>query len=129
MNLRPLAPQASIITKLDDGPADGGYQGKLLNRWVDGGAMDGGGNSGMSTCSVCGRLSASGGDHLDCGEMRRARLEDEGREAAARHEVFAAGGGGGADDELAVEVRAILDHIGGGGGGHGTPRGGGGRPC
>ena len=81
----------------------------------------------MSTCSVCGRLSASGGDHLDCGEMRRARLEDEGRDAAARYEAFAAGRGGGADDELAVEMRAILDHI--GGGGHGTPRRGGGRPC
>ena len=93
--------------------------------------MDSGGG-GMSTCSVCGRLSASGGDHLDCGEMRRARLEDEGRDAAARYEAFAAGGrGGGADDELAVEMRAILDHIGGGGsGGHGAPRrGGGGRPC
>ena len=91
--------------------------------------MDGG--CGVSTCSVCGRLSASGGDHLDCGEMRRVRLEDEGHEAAARYEASVAGRGGGTDDELAVEMRAILEHIGGGGGGgwHGAPRGGGGRPC
>ena len=74
---------------------------------------------GMAVCSVCGRLSASGGDHLDCGEMRRAVLEDEGAAAASRRQAFggaaagsggAAGGGGGCD--LAVELRALLDHIG-----------------
>lgn len=76
---------------------------------------------GIATCSVCGRISASGGDHLDCGEMRRARLEDERAAAAARYEMFGAGGGaegagaGGAGD-LAVEMRAVLDHIGGGAG-------------
>ena len=89
----------------------------------------------MSTCSVCGRLSASGGDHTDCGEMRRARLEDEGRRAAARYELLGAAGvgRGGTDDDLAVEMRAILDHIGGGAqGAQGAPRsgpaGGGGPP-
>jgi len=78
----------------------------------------------MSTCSVCGRLSASGGDHTDCGEMRRARLEDEGRRAAARYELLGAAGvgRGGTDDDLAVEMRAILDHI--GGGVQGAPRSG-----
>lgn len=78
----------------------------------------------MSTCSVCGRLSASGGDHTDCGEMRRARLEDEGRRAATRYELLGAAGAGrgGTDDDLAVEMRAILDHI--GGGVQGAPRSG-----
>ena len=109
MNLRPLAPQASIIAKLDDGPAGGAGRAKLLNRWVGRRRMGGGG---IATCSVCGRISASGGDHLDCGEMRRARLEDERIVAAARYEVF--GGGGG--DDLATEVRAVLDHIGEGDG-------------
>ena len=68
-------------------------------------------------CSVCGRLSASGGDHLDCGEMRRAGLEDERAVAASRRQELGgtAGGGGAADGgggDLAVEMRALLDHIG-----------------
>ena len=57
--------------------------------------------------------------------MRRARLEDERRDAAARYEAF--GAAGGADDELTVEMRAILDHI--GGKPQEAPRRGGGRPC
>lgn len=121
MNLRPLAPQASIIAKLDDGPAGGAGRAKLLNRWVGRRRM---GGSGIATCSVCGRISASGGDHLDCGEMRRARLEDERIVAAARYEVFGGGGGGG--DDLATEVRAVLDHI---GEGDGPARGPGRRPA
>ncbi len=73
---------------------------------------------GIATCSVCGRISASGGDHLDCGEMRRARLEDERAAAAARYELFGGGGvaegaGAGRSGGLAVEMRAVLDHIGG----------------
>lgn len=72
------------------------------------------GEGGIATCSVCGRISASGGDHLDCAEMRRARLEDERIGAAARNELFGPDGGGGADGaDLAVEMRAVLDHIGG----------------
>lgn len=88
-----------------------------------------GGGRGIATCSVCGRISASGGDHLDCGEMRRARLEDERIGAAARNEVFGrdAGGGGAGGADLAVEMRAVLDHIGGNGGG-GNSRAARGRP-
>ena len=123
MNLRPLAPQASIIAKLDDGPADRAQRDKLLNHWAGRRRM--GNGEGIATCSVCGRISASGGDHLDCGEMRRARLEDERIGAAARRELLApgAGGGRGGDGDLAVEMRAVLDHIGGGdGAGQGPAR-------
>ena len=83
-----------------------------------------GGGQGIATCSVCGRISASGGDHLDCGEMRRARLEDEKIGAAARYGLFGTGskGRGGGDGDLAVEMRAVLDHIGGGAGRGHAPR-------
>lgn len=75
------------------------------------------GGGGIATCSVCGRISASGGDHLDCGEMRRARLEDEKIVAAARYGLSGQGGGEGvAGGDLATEMRAVLDHIGGEGG-------------
>lgn len=85
--------------------------------------MDGGGG-GIATCSVCGRISASGGDHLDCAEMRRARLEDERIGAAARNELFGPDGGSRADGaDLAVEMRAVLDHIGGGEGAGGAGQG------
>lgn len=83
-----------------------------------------GNGGGIATCSVCGRISASGGDHLDCCEMRRARLEDERIGAAARNELFGPDGGSRADGaDLAVEMRAVLDHIGGeGGAGQGPAR-------
>lgn len=81
--------------------------------------MDGG--RGIATCSVCGRLSASGGDHLDCGEMQRARLEDERIGAAARNELLGPDDKGRGVGDLAVEMRAVLDHIGAGDGAGGGP--------
>ena len=84
----------------------------------------GAGGGGIATCSVCGRISASGGDHLDCGEMRRARLEDERIGAEARNELFGPDAGSRGDGAgLAVEMRAVLDHIGAGdGAGKGAAR-------
>ena len=78
------------------------------------------GEGGIAMCSVCGRISASGGDHLDCAEMRRARLEDERIGAAARNELFGPDGSRTDGADLAVEMRAVLDHIGSGEGAGGA---------
>ena len=53
----------------------------------------------MGTCSICKKISA-GGDHLDCMEKRRVELEYEDPKPPMEP-----------SDELAVEIRALLDHI------------------
>lgn len=56
-------------------------------------------------CSICGRVSGSGRDHLDCVEKRRVELEDEKRKKDLPERISTA------DAELGVEIRAILDHM------------------
>ena len=56
-------------------------------------------------CSICGRVSGSGGDHLDCVEKRRVELEDEKRKKDLPEKISTA------DAELGVEIRALLDHM------------------
>lgn len=56
-------------------------------------------------CSICGRVSGSGEDHLDCVEKRRIELEDEKRKRDLPEQISTA------DAKLGVEIRAILDHM------------------
>lgn len=55
-------------------------------------------------CSICGRVSGNGGDHLDCTEKRRVEMEDEEFKRNLPEKISDAG-------ELGVEIRAILDHM------------------
>ena len=66
-------------------------------------------------CSICGRVSGSGQDHLDCVQKRRVELEDEDFKQKIPERMDAAAGSG-----LAPEIRALIEHMakekGGGGG-------------
>ncbi|ABK78468.1 hypothetical protein CENSYa_1858 [Cenarchaeum symbiosum A] len=58
----------------------------------------------MGTCSICHRISA-GGDHLDCQEKMRLMLEDENSKEGLPERL------GSDPSDLAVEMRAFLDHL------------------
>ncbi len=58
----------------------------------------------MKACSICGKISASGEDHLDCTEKRR--LEEKENEEAGRATPEAPG-----DGSIAGELKALLDHM------------------
>ncbi len=60
----------------------------------------------MRICSICGRISGSGQDHLDCTERRRVELEDEDFKGKIPDKLDVSGG-----SELAKEVRAIMEHM------------------
>ncbi len=100
MNLRPLAPQASIIANLDDGPSCLKQKVKLLNRRI---CIE----QYLKICSICHKISATDDDHLDCKEKRRVELEDEDLKQKLPEKLDLAKN----PDDLGVEVRAILDHL------------------
>ena len=61
----------------------------------------------MKRCTVCGRLSGTGDDHLDCIQMKKIELEDEGFRAGITERLDA-----GKDPEsLGVEIKAVLEHL------------------
>ena len=100
MNLRPLAPQASIIANLDDGPSFSKQKVKLLNRGICFEIQ-------MKICSICHKISATDDDHLDCKEKRRVELEDDDLKQKLPEKLDMAKN----SDDLASEVKAILDHM------------------
>ena len=61
----------------------------------------------MKICSICHKISASGDDHLDCREKRRVELEDEDLKQKLPEKLDM----GKDSDDLAVEVKAILEHM------------------
>ncbi len=61
----------------------------------------------MKACSICGKISASGEDHLDCVEKRR--LEEKEDEVAGRAAPDASGISDG--ENIAGELKALLDHM------------------
>ena len=100
MNLRPLAPQASIIANLDDGPLCKKQEVKLLNCRI---TLE----KQLKICSICHKISASDDNHLDCKEKRRVELEDEELKRKLPEKLDMEKNG----SDLAPEVRAILEHI------------------
>lgn len=61
----------------------------------------------MKICGICGRISATGQDHLDCVQRRRVELEDEDSRGRITERLDAAENSG----DLGVEIRAILEHL------------------
>lgn len=61
----------------------------------------------MKICSICHKISGTDDDHLDCKEKRRIEFEDEQLKQSLPERLDMAKN----PDDLAVEVRAILDHI------------------
>ena len=61
----------------------------------------------MKICSICHKISATDGDHLDCVEKRRIELEDQDRKEKIPEKLDLAKNA----DDLGVEVRAILEHM------------------
>lgn len=59
----------------------------------------------MRICTVCGRVSGTGDDHLDCVERRRIELEDAGSRESLPERLAVQ------DGELAAEIRSVLDHM------------------
>lgn len=63
--------------------------------------------TGMKVCNICRRITATGEDHTDCVQRRRIDLEDEDAKSGLPERLDMAKDPG----DLAVEVRAILDHL------------------
>ena len=57
-------------------------------------------------CSICGKISATNQDHLDCIQMRRVELEDEDFKSHITEKLDMA-----KSSDLGVEIRAVLEHL------------------
>jgi hypothetical protein len=99
LNLRPPAPQAGIITKLDDGPSWLRLPVKLLNRGIH--------STLLIVCSICHKLSANGKDHLDCQELRKIELEAKDFKEKIPEKLELSRN----ETELSTEIKAILEHM------------------
>lgn len=62
---------------------------------------------GMADCRICGRISATGEDHLDC--VQRRDIEAAGPDAREIREKLSIE----ECDEMGKEVRAVLDYMAG----------------
>lgn len=56
-------------------------------------------------CSICGKLSGSGKDHLNCVEMRRVEAQDQTPDQDVSGRLDAK------DDALAGGIRAVMQHM------------------
>ena len=61
----------------------------------------------LKICNICKKISATDGDHLDCIQMRRIKLEDE----EFKNSIAEKMGISNDSKELGVEIRAILEHL------------------
>lgn len=57
-------------------------------------------------CSICNRISATGGDHIDCIEKTRLEMENEDLKKKAITNL------GSSDIKLGKELQALLEHMG-----------------
>ena len=60
----------------------------------------------LNICNICKKISATDGDHLDCIQMRRIKLEDEEFKNSIAEKMDISN-----SKELGVEIRAILEHL------------------
>ena len=100
MNLRPLAPQASIIAKLDDGPLETKQKNEIIKSWYSTERL-------LKICSICHKISARDSDHTDCVEKRRIEMEDESFRQQIPEKLDMAKNA----SDLGIEVKAILEHL------------------
>lgn len=99
MNPRPLAPQASIIAKLDDGPSQGGKIVKLLNRLIH--------KESLKICSICHKISGTDDDHTDCKEKLRIEMEAEDFKKSIPEKLDMTKNA----NDLQPDLKALLEHI------------------
>ncbi len=61
----------------------------------------------MKICNICHKISATDQDHLDCVQKRRIDLEDDDFKNKLPEKLELSNN----PQDLAVEVRAILEHL------------------
>ena len=61
----------------------------------------------MGICSICGKISGTGEDHLDCSEKKRIELED----AESRERLPEKLGVMNNPGDLDCQIRAIIEHM------------------
>lgn len=61
----------------------------------------------MVLCSLCGRISGTGQDHIDCIEKRRVELEDEDFKNKIPERIDLSKN----MDNLSGEIKAIMKHL------------------
>ena len=99
MNSRSLAPQASILTKLDYGPSEMGKIVKLLNRVNH--------TEALKICSICRKISATDDDHTDCKEKLRVELEAEDFRKSIPEKLDLMKN----PDDIQPDIKALRDHL------------------
>ncbi|MDI1494813.1 MAG: hypothetical protein K8823_119 [Cenarchaeum symbiont of Oopsacas minuta] len=58
-------------------------------------------------CSICGKITGTGIDHIDCVEKKKIEMRDENFKLEIPEKLNLAKN----SDDMAIEIKAILDHM------------------